>query len=375
MRLILFFTYGVSLRTWAETGILDREIILYKKLIEKGLKISFITYGDESDYLYKHKLGDIEIIPFYSFVKKPSNKIIRFIQSFFLPLILRDQINKSDIIKTNQMSSTWAPLIAKLLFKKKLIVRCGFVWYRFKLKENPTFLLKLYLYLTEWFSYHVADGIILTSYDDMQYITKKFRINNQAKIKIIPNYIDTETFRPFPGNTKSRHLLYIGRLSKQKNLFNLLDSLKGSIYTLDIIGDGELKEKLKEYAIQNKVNVNFLGRFPNNKIPEILNQYEVFILPSFYEGNPKALLEAMSCGLAVIGTDVDGINNIVKHKENGFLCKNDSSSIRNAIDTIMGDEFLRQSIGAQAREFIINNCDIDKIVKKELNVYNAVIRS
>ncbi len=373
--LVLFFTYGISLKIWHETGLLDREIILYKKLMEKGIKVSFITYGDASDYQYKDKLGEIKIIPFYAFVKKPSSKIIRFIQSFFLPFILKDQLKKADILKTNQMSMTWAPLIAKLLFKKNLVVRCGFEWYRFLLKSNPSFLLKNYVYLTEWLSYNIADRIILTSEDDKKYIIKKFLIKNKDKIKIIPNFVDTEIFKPLVSiQKKTDHLIFIGRLTKQKNLINLIKALKDSKYSIDIIGDGEIKEELEDYSLKNQIKINFLGRIPNNKIPEILNQYEVFILPSLYEGNPKALLEAMSCGLAVIGTEVDGIRNIIKHKENGYLCKTDSRSIRNAIDNVMSDETLRKKMGMKARKFIIENCSVEEIVKKELTLYNDILR-
>ncbi|MEW6068414.1 MAG: glycosyltransferase family 4 protein [Nitrospirota bacterium] len=375
MNLILFFTYGVSIKTWDEAGLLDREIILYKKLIENGLKVAFITYGDESDYQYQDKLGDIKIIPFYAFIKKPSNKIIRFIQSFFLPFILKDQLKKADILKTNQMSMTWAPLIAKSLFKKKLIVRCGFEWYRFLLKSSPSFLLKSYVYLTERLSYNLADGIILTSEDDKKYIIDKFYLKGSKKIRIISNYIDIDFFKPSNITQKKKnYLIFVGRLTRQKNLLNLFEAIKESKYILDIIGDGEIKEGLKDCSFKNQIKINFLGRVANNKIPEILNQYEVFILPSLYEGNPKALLEAMSCGLAVIGTDVDGIRNIIKHKENGYLCKTDSSSIRDAIDNVMSDETLRKNMGMKARQFIIENCSVEEIVKKELNVYNAVLR-
>ncbi|MBE0427543.1 MAG: glycosyltransferase family 4 protein [Nitrospirae bacterium] len=375
MNLILFFTYGGSLRTWADAGLLDREIILYKKLIENGLKVAFVTYGDESDYQYRDKLGDIEIIPSYTFVKKPSSKIIRFVQSFFLPFILKEQLKKADIFKTNQMSMTWAPLLAKLLFKKKLIVRCGFEWYRFLLKSSPSFLLKNYVYLTEWLSYKIADGIILTSEDDKKYIIDKFHLKGSKKIRIISNYIDVDFFKPSStAQKKKNHFIFIGRLTRQKNLINLFNAIKGSKYILDIIGDGEIKEELKDYSLKNQIKVNFRGRVPNNKIPEILNQYEVFILPSYYEGNPKALLEAMSCGLAVIGTDVDGIRNIIKHKENGYLSKTDSKSIRDAIDVVMGDEFLRKNMGARARKFVISHCSIDEIVKRELEFYSTVLK-
>lgn len=373
MNIFLFFTYGVSLKTWDETGLLDREILLYKELIEKGLKVSFITYGDESDYQYQSKLGDIEIIPFYAYVKKPANKILRFIQSFLLPIILKEYFKQADILRTNQMSTTWAPLFAKLLYRKKLIVRCGFEWYRFCKMGGTSMFIKMRIFVTEWLSYRVADAIILVSEDDKDFVKNKFRINNN-KINVIMNYVDADIYKFSKyHNRKKDTLLFIGRLAKQKNLFNLLDAIKASDYTLDIVGDGDHKSQLMEYAHKNQLNVNFLGRIPNAQIPKVLNRYEVFILPSFYEGNPKALLEAMSCGLAVIGTDVEGIRDIIRHRENGYLCKTDSTSIREAIEAVMKDKPLRQRMGVNARKYILENHDIEKIVEKENELYCQLI--
>jgi glycosyltransferase involved in cell wall biosynthesis len=374
MNLILFFTYGVSLKVWDEKGLLDREIILYKKLADNGINVSFITYGDELDYQFKDKLGDIEIVPFYAHFKKTKNRILRLLYSFLLPIVLRKYIARADLLKTNQMNGSWAAVIAKLLFKKKLIVRCGYEWYRFyELKGNFNFFKKVILYLIEWISYHTADKIILTSESDKKYISNKFKLNKMDKIKVIPNYIDTERFKPLNHNIpkKENHLLFIGRLSQQKNLFSLLDAIKETNWVLDIVGDGELKDELLSFALKNKVNVNFIGRVPNNKLPEIINQYEVFILPSLYEGNPKTLLEAMSCGLCVIGTDVEGINNIIKDGENGILCKTDSKSIKEAIEKVMADVSLRKKLGNNARGYIVDNYNLDKIFKQERNIiYN-----
>ncbi len=373
VNIFLFFTCGVSLKTWDETGLLDREILLYKELIKKGLKVSFITYGDESDCQYQDKLGDIEIIPFYAFIKRPSNSRIRFIQSFFLPFILKDKIKKANILKTNQMSTTWAPFIAKFLYRKKLIVRCGFEWYRFYLKRNHSLLKKMYLYLTECLFYNSADAIILASESDKQYIIDQFGVMRKEKITVIHNYIDSNIFKPIANIKKKEHLIFIGRLTYQKNLFNLLEALKGSTYTFDIIGDGELKSDIHKYASGNNIKVNFLGRIPNAQIPKVLNQYEVFILPSFYEGNPKVLLEAMSCGLAVIGTDVEGIRDIIRHRENGYLCKTDSTSIGEAIEAVMKDKPLRQRMSVNARKYILENHHIEKIVEKENELYCQLI--
>lgn len=372
MFIIVFFTYGISLKTWDETGLLDREIQIYKRMTKKGVKISFITYGDESDYKYKDKLSDIDIIPFYAFVKKPKNSFIRFIQSLFLPLILRDFLQKADIIKTNQMSTTFAPLIAKFLFKKNLIVRCGFEWYYFLIKGGASLITKIRMFITEYFFYHLADAIVLTSNFDKNFVVKNFKVKSN-KITIIPNFIDANVYLPYNSKNKKESLLFIGRLTNQKNLFNLIDALKNSNYSLDIVGDGELKSQLMTYASQHNVNVNFLGRIPNSQIPALMNQYEVFILPSYYEGNPKALLEAMSCGLAVIGTDVEGIRDIIKHKENGYLCKTDSKSIRDAIDEIMHDKNLREVMGKNARKYVMENHDIEKITDLELQIYQRLI--
>lgn len=373
MKLILFFTYGVSLKTWAETGLLDREILLYKRLIKKGVKVSFITYGDSSDYQYKDKLGEIEIIPFYAFVKRPENGLLRYIQSHFLPFILKDCLKSADIIKTNQMSTTFAPLIAKFLFKKKLIVRCGFEWFFFMLQRKTSLLPKVRMFLTEWIYYHLADTIILTSENDKQFVSNRFNIRKE-KINIISNFVDCDIYRPMDlSERKKGKLLFIGRLTGQKNLFNLFDAIKQSGCTLDIVGDGELKSQLLEYAERNQIKVNFLGRLPNSQVPALMNQYEVFILPSLYEGTPKVLLEAMACGLAVIGTDVVGIREIIKHKVNGYLCNTDSKSIHDSIDIVMNDDVLRKQMGMNARQYVLENHSLDKIVDLEYDLYQKLL--
>jgi glycosyltransferase involved in cell wall biosynthesis len=64
-----------------------------------------------------------------------------------------------------------------------------------------------------------------------------------------------------------------------------------------------------------------MGVVPNNEMPAVLNRYRYYILPSLHEGMPKTLLEAMACGLVCIGTDVEGINNIIEDNVNGCLAK------------------------------------------------------
>jgi glycosyltransferase involved in cell wall biosynthesis len=108
-------------------------------------------------------------------------------------------------------------------------------------------------------------------------------------------------------------------------------------------------------------------------LPYVLNQAKVFILPSYYEGHPKALLEAMSCGLSCIGSDVTGIREDIEHIKTGYLCKTDYKNIANAMGIILSDESLQKTIGNNAREYILKKYSIERILKMELDVIQEVI--
>ena len=82
----------------------------------------------------------------------------------------------------------------------------------------------------------------------------------------------------------------------------------------------------------------------------------------------------MSCGVCCIGSNIKGINTIIKHKENGFLCNNTSDSIKEAIITLSKDSNLREIIGINARKFILNNCSLNSIAEKEYLFYKQILK-
>ena len=85
MRITLFFTYDISLKTWAETGLLQREIRLYQELQKLGIVVQFLTYGGQSDRQWEPELGGIKLIPVYEYLPRPNSKILRLLQSFSFP--------------------------------------------------------------------------------------------------------------------------------------------------------------------------------------------------------------------------------------------------------------------------------------------------
>ena len=79
-------------------------------------------------------------------------------------------------------------------------------------------------------------------------------------------------------------------------------------------------DRLSAFAKKHDVDIEFIPNQRNEDLPRYLNECEIFAFPSLYEGHPKALIEAMSCGLPVVTTPVYGIQNLVTHKVNGYLC-------------------------------------------------------
>ena len=150
----------------------------------------------------------------------------------------------------------------------------------------------------------------------------------------------------------------------------LLEVMKGlPQYHLRIIGGGVSQEKLIAFKEREGIaNVSFLGMIPNEELPRYLNQAQAFILASFLEGHPKALIEAMACGLPCIGTNVIGINDVIIDGENGCLCEVDSQSIRNCIMKVFQDREKMKEIGERARKFAIENYSFDKIIRRRIKL-------
>ena len=136
---------------------------------------------------------------------------------------------------------------------------------------------------------------------------------------------------PWKGGTKKPRidrprLLFVGRLSKEKRVEDLLQGLnilrqQGIEAEVDIVGDGPERKNLEDLAKQLQLeNVKFLGLVAYGyKLMELYHQADLFILPSIVESLGAVLAEAMACALPVVATDVDGIPTIVKHEWNGLL--------------------------------------------------------
>lgn len=368
MKLGLIFTRKISLATWDRVGTLDREVSYYNRLATSCETIFFFTHGTRAD--------DAR---FQSVLA--SNIELRFrpwwigaaAYVFLMPLIHARTFRIVDIIKTNQMDGSWAGVIAKKLFKKKLVVRCGYEWLNYFISTNASWYKRLIARIVEHWSYRHADRIIITSEGDKKFILENFHIP-ENHISVVGNFIDTKLFSPDVTVSKeSGRIMFVGRLHKDKNLALLIESLVGLPCQLVLAGKGPDADELFWLANTLGVSVAMQGAISQEQLANELQTSELFVLPSRSEGNPKALLEAMSCGLAVVGTNVKGIREIIEDGVDGLLAQTDVESLRTAIKSILENPELRDKLGARAREKILREYSLDIILAKELSIYESLV--
>ncbi|WP_405277561.1 glycosyltransferase family 4 protein [Methanobrevibacter sp.] len=150
-------------------------------------------------------------------------------------------------------------------------------------------------------------------------------------------------------------VLFVGNLIKRKNVESLLEAKKiaYSDYYLVVVGDGPLYKKLKKKVDDENIrDVIFTGS--RTDVENIIPSCDVLVLPSFSESFGLVLIEALACGKPVIGSNVGGITEIITDDVGLLVDPNKISSIAGAIDNVINDEELRNSLSSHARERAIN---------------------
>jgi len=308
-------------------------------------------------------------------MSRPKSKILAFLQTFFIPWLFHSELRQSNLFKTNQIWGSWVAVFSKWFFHKPLLVRCGYETYKNSLQAGNSGGKHMFLKWCSLLAYHQASHIWLNTKEISTFIQNTFNIISK-KITVNQNWIDTNLFKFIKDSKKIlNRVLYVGRFSKEKNIPLLLKALSGTNIAVDIVGNGILKGELVDLSRQLRVEVNFLDRFPNNEMPNIYNKYAVYVLCSKYEGNPKTLLEAMACELAVCGTDVPGIRDIISNGENGLLVSKDPIALRTSIQNVLSDASLRYKLGSNARKYILNNNSLAQVVDKEYSIYQKLLNN
>lgn len=275
----------------------------------------FLTEGGGTRL--KNLRDDIEIFGFHKERKRSSLKAI---------IKLRKTIKeiKPDLIISWLEYSTFLISLSTIGMKTQHIASIrGDLGYIYSKEVNFGNFKKLLLK----FAYKRADELIFNSYN----VAEKNKWIGNENYVVIYNIFDIEKVSQLPPREQIRknlklredvfYITFVGSLVKRKGVNLLIEAfkmIKDDKLKLLIIGKGELESVLEKMAKDDE-RIEFLG-YTDNSISYI-KASDLFILPSFSEGIPNVIIEALACETPVIATDVDGIPEIIEHKRNGLLIK------------------------------------------------------
>jgi len=233
-----------------------------------------------------------------------------------------------------------------------------------------------------------ADRIIAVSHSVKdEYV--KMGIDDK-KIVVIPNGANLEKFKPMDKNTareklkletEKKIILFIGYLRFRKGVNYLIDAIPIIIKEHDaqflIIGEGDMKKKLIQQAIDLKVdkNIKFIEPRPHDEIPLWINASDFLVLPTLAEGRPNVVLESMACEKTIIASNVDGVPELVNDGDTGFLIPSrDVNAISENIIKLLDDENLVKKMGQNARKRLLEmDLTWENYSKKVKSLYEKAI--
>jgi len=213
--------------------------------------------------------------------------------------------------------------------------------------------------------YRFATGIIVQTNTAARIVSEKTGAKNITVIPNPVNVIFTE------ASVKKKQIVTLGRLSQEKGHIILIRAfalLAQKDWTLHIIGDGPERKRLEKEALVTGIEdrVIFYGSLKN--FNQILGESDIFVLPSFYEGFPNALIEAMSVPLACISSNcIAGPSYIIEDGSNGLLVEpGNIEALTSALTRLIENPDLRERLALEAYK-VRETLAFDKIAKQYLN--------
>jgi len=293
--------------------------------------------------------------------------------SLAMPRRYRDEFRRCSVFRVFQITGAMPAVIAKRRFGVPFVTTYGF-WYGRLARSNISVVLRR---VVETLGLRAADAVIVTTPELGAHIARRV---GAAKVHLIPNGVDTALFVPAQRPPRQRkNVLYVGRLSVEKNLDALLEAsatLAGRIdLRLTLIGDGPARATLEAAARRLGANVEFVPVVEHRRIPGYLADADAFVLPSLTEGHPKALLEAMSAGVACVASDVGGNRAILEHERTGLLFDLDGkTALADALARVLGDPELARALGERARARVVERYELGRLVGEEVELLKRLAR-
>lgn len=279
-------------------------------------------------------------------------------------------------------------VLAKLMMKKKSILQIhggiGLPPYRTSLTKKVA--KQIYDRTLGRFTIDYSDIVASVSRTDLLDLAQRFGVS-ESKLRYLQNAVDTRLFTPTKHHTESRQktVLFIGDLEPWKGIGLLIewlgqnDGWDGIEVKFRFVGQGSLQPQLlalrqKLMSYDNGTSIEVLGPLKHHEIPSILQKADALILPSYWEGMPTVVLEAMASGVPVISTRVGDIPSLIKDGEDGILIARSQKSFRSAVQQVMSDQSLARRISWNARRLVTEHFSLSKLGRTATRLYANLMR-
>lgn len=196
-------------------------------------------------------------------------------------------------------------------------------------------------------------------------------------IQIFPN--SSFIPEPYEKDYSNHNILFLGRLCKDKGIIELVEAMKcvikkypdAKLYLGGMWEDKELEPIVKELG----VNVSFLGWVGGEEKERLLKKCSIYVLPSYYEGQPVSVLEAMSYSSAVVATNVGAIPEMIVSGESGELIEpRDVNGLEEALLRILNDEAYKKKIAMAGRQVVENRYNISNSLNRLCEIYSDITK-
>ncbi|QHM74988.1 Putative glycosyltransferase EpsF [Mixta theicola] len=281
---------------------------------------------------------------------------------------------KPDIIHTHSSKTGFLGRVAAKIAGVKKIVHTV---HGFAFPSTNNRLLRFIYFAMEYIAALCTDDIIVMNEDDYLTALNKLPIKKN-RVHLIYNAVEiigdehSEFSRDIIINHDKYNIIMVGRLCEQKNPILLLKAflkLKDDQTNLYIVGDGPQREYLEKFIEQNELNdkVFLLGWRDN--VQHLLPHFDLFVLPSLWEGMPLAILEAMAARVPVICSDIPA-NNFLISKSAGMLFEsNNDEALKQKIKKMLNNAQLQNIYRQKAYDSIRENFNLKDRINKIVGIY------
>jgi len=297
-----------------------------------------------------------------------------WVYSVVMPLRYAREFRRCAIFRVFQITGALPAVVAKRRFGVPFVTTYGF-WYGRLARSRTTGVLRR---AVESLALRAADAVIVTTSELGAHVAARV---GGAKVHLIPNGVDTTRFAPIPRRPgRLKNVLYVGRLSAEKNLGAVVAAAAGLAgrfeLRLTFVGDGPARASLEAEARRRGVAVEFVPVVEHRRVPAYLAAADAFVLPSRTEGHPKALLEAMSAGVPCVASNVGGNRAVIEAGATGLLFDlGDPGGLAEALARVLGDPEGARALAARARARVVERYDLARLVAEEIELLKRLARA